>query len=340
LKVSLGSGVALALRFLAAAVVLALAILTAPPSAGAQQPTKVFRIGLLIPASSKATPAPFIKALLQRLEELGYAEGRNLVIERRFSEERPERFPELAIELARLQPDLIVAVSTPAALAAKQATSSIPVVMVYVGDPVGTGLVPGLARPGANLTGVSDMATDLSAKRLELLREAVNRLSRVGVLWNSADSGMVLRAKEIQRAGQVLGVTVEPWSVRHPGEFDTAFATIGAKPPDALFVVAEILTVTYRKRVLDFAAARRPPAMYEFGLFARDGGFMAYGPDLFDSFRSGADYADKVLKGAKPADLPVEQPSRVTLTVNLKNAKLMGLTIPQSVLIRADEIIQ
>jgi putative ABC transport system substrate-binding protein len=277
---------------------------------------------------------------LQRLEVLGYSEGRNLVIERRFSEERPEHFPALALDLAKTKPDVIVAVSTPAALAAKQATQTIPVVMIYVGDPVGTGLVSALGRPGGNVTGVSDMATDLSAKRVELLREAVPRLSRLAVLWNSADPGMALRAREIERAAGILGLTMEPWSVRTPTEFDTAFASIEKKPPDAAIVVAEILTVTYRKRLLDFAATRRIPAMYEFGLFATDGGLMAYGPDLLDGFRRGADYVDKLLKGTKPSDIPVEQPAKVALVVNLKTAKTLGLAIPQSILIRADEVIQ
>jgi len=319
---------------------LLLVLLGASTTVCAQQIPRMLRLGLLIPASSQAPPLPSVKAFLQRLEELGYAEGRNLVIERRFSEERPERFPELAADLAQSKADVIVAVSTPAALAAKQATQTIPVVMIYVGDPVGTGLVSTLGRPGGNLTGVSDMATDLSAKRVELLREAVPRLSRLAVLWNSADPGMVLRAREIERAARVLGLTMEPWSVRSPAEFDTAFASIAKKPPDAVFVVAEILTVTYRKRLLDFVATNQLPAMYEFGLFAKDGGLMAYGPDLLDGFRRGADYVDKLLKGAKPLDIPVEQPAKVGLVVNLKTAKALGLTIPQSILIRADEVIR
>jgi putative ABC transport system substrate-binding protein len=315
-------------------------IVCGPTTSDAQQPAPEFRIGLLVPASSQAPPLPTIKAFLQRLEALGYSEGRNLVIERRFSEERPEHFPVLALDLAKTKPDVIVAVSTPAALAAKQATQTIPVVMIYVGDPVGTGLVSALGRPGGNVTGVSDMATDLSAKRVELLREAVPRLSRLAVLWNSADPGMALRAREIERAARVLGLTMDAWSVRTPAEFDTAFASIVKKPPDAAIVVAEILTVTYRKRLLDFASTHRIPAMYEFGLFAKDGGLMAYGPDLLDGFRRGADYVDRLLKGAKPSDIPVEQPAKVALVVNLKTANALGLAIPQSILIRADEVIQ
>ncbi len=322
---------------LAAALV---AIAAVAAEVNAQDAARVYRLGLLIPASSQAPPLPSVKAFLQRLEELGYSENRELAIERYFSEERPERFPELAAALVQSKPDVIVAVSTPAALAAQRATQSIPIIMVYVGDPVGVGLVSNLARPGGNVTGVSDMATDLSGKRVELLREAVPRLSRLAVLWNSADPGMALRAREIERAARILGLTTEPWSVRSPAEFDTAFAAIAKKPPDAVLVVAEILTVTHRRRVLDFAAANRIPAMYEFGLFAKDGGLMAYGPDLLGVFRRGADYVDKLLKGARPSDIPVEQPSKVGLVVNLRTAKALGLTLPQSVLIRADEVIQ
>lgn len=190
------------------------------------------------------------------------------------------------------------------------------------------------------MTGVSDRATDLSAKRVELRREAVPRLSRLAVLRNSADPGMALRAREIERAAQLLGVAMEPWGVRAPSECDPTVASIAKKPPEAMLVVAEILTVTYRKRLLDFAATHRIPAMYGFGLFARDGGLMAYGPDLLDVFRRGADYVDRVLRGTKPPDIPVEQPSKVGLVVNAKTAKVLGFTIPQSVLIRADEVIE
>ena len=320
--------------------IVALAGLAVSVPANGQEAARVPRIGLLIPASSNAAPAPTLTTFLQGLTDLGYTEGQTILIERRYSEERPERFPELAAGLARLKVDLIVAVSTPAAIGAKQATQSIPIVLIYVGDPVGVGLVQSLGRPGGNITGVSDMATDLSAKRLELLKQAVPKLSRLGVLWNSGDPGMVLRFKEIERAAQILGVTLEPWAVRHPGELDGAFAAIARRPPDALFVVAEILTVTYRRRVLDFAASNRLPAVYEFGLFARDGGLIGYGPSLLDSFRRGADYVDRILKGARPADLPVEQPSKLELVINLKTARALGLTIPQAVLIRADEAIQ
>jgi putative ABC transport system substrate-binding protein len=281
-------------------------------------------------------PSATLDLLLQGLRDLGYAEGQNLAIEWRYSEGKVERFADLAAELVRLQVDVIVTMSTPAALAAKQATQTIPIVMVYVADPVGTGLVASLARPGGNLTGVSDMATALSAKRLELLKEAVPTLSRVAVLWNAADPGMVLRFREIEAAARVLGVTVQSHEVHSPQDFERAFTAMTREHPDALFVVAEVLTLSHRCQVLDFAAQNRLPAMYEFGVFAREGGLMAYGPKLTDSFQRGAYYVDRILKGTKPADLPVEQPMHFELVVNFKAAEALGLTIPPHLLVLAD----
>jgi putative ABC transport system substrate-binding protein len=304
------------------------------PPGTAQRPAKVYRIGVLAPGCPP--PSPTVDSFLQGLRDLGYVEGQNLAIEWRYSEGKAERFSDLATELADLKVDLIVAVSTPAALAAKHATSTIPIVMVYVADPVGTGLVAGLGRPGGNLTGVSDMATDLSAKRLELLKEAVPSLSRVAVLWNSADPGMVLRFREIETAARALGVTLQSLEVRASDELERAFTAMTQERPDGLFVVAEVLTLTHRCRVLDFAAKNRLPAMYEFGVFARDGGLMAYGPKLTDSFQRGAYYVDKIVKGTKPTDLPVEQPMNFELVINLKTSEALGLTIPPHLLVLAD----
>jgi putative tryptophan/tyrosine transport system substrate-binding protein len=295
---------------------------------------KVPRIGILAPGC--APPSPILEVFLQGLRTRGYVEGQTLAIEWRYAEGRAERFAELAAELVRLPVDLIVAVSTPAALAAKQATATIPVVMVYVADPIGTGLVTSLARPGGNLTGVSDMATDLSAKRLELLKEAVPSLSRVAVLWNAADPGMVLRFREIEAAARALGMTLHSYEVRGPEAFEPAFAAMTRERPEALFVVAEVLTLTHRCRILDFAAQHRLPAMYEFGLFVREGGLMAYGPKLTDTFERGAYYVDKLVKGGKPADLPVEQPISFELVVNLKTAEALGLALTPSLLLQAD----
>jgi putative ABC transport system substrate-binding protein len=301
---------------------------------GAQPPAKIPRIGVLSPGCHP--PSSVLDALLQALRDRGYIEDQNVAIEWRYSEGRADRFSELAAELVRLQVDLIVTVSTPAALAAKQATQTIPVVMVYVADPVGAGLVASVARPGTNITGVTDMAVELSGKRLALLKEAVPTLSRVAVLWNAADQGMVLRFREIDKSARALGLKLQSHEVRRPEDFERAFTAITRQRPDALFVVAEVLTLTHRCRVLDFAARRRLPAMYEFGVFARDGGLMAYGPKLTETFHRGAYYVDSILKGKKPAELPVEYPTQLELVVNPETAKALGLTFPKAIVAQAD----
>ncbi len=301
---------------------------------GAPLPADVFRIGVLSPGCSP--PAPLFRTLLQGLRDLGYTEGENVSIEWRYSKGKSEDFANLAAELAHMDVDVIVAMSTPAALAAKRATRTTPIVMLYVADPKGTGLVASLAQPGGNITGVSDMATDLSAKRLALLKEVVPTLSRVAVIWNASDPGMALRFKEIQSAAQMQGVTLQSVEVRHPGDFEDAFAKLTREPPDALVLVAEVLTIRHRCRVLKFAEKNRLPAIYEFGLFARDGGLMAYGPKLTESFERGAYYVDKILKGMNPMDLPVEQPKSFELHVNLTTAEALGLVISPSILMQAD----
>jgi putative ABC transport system substrate-binding protein len=300
----------------------------------AQSPAKISRIGVLSPGCYP--PSFVVDTFLQGLRDLGYVEGENFAIEWRYSEGRADRFPDLAAELVRRQVDVIVSVSTPAALAAKQATQTIPIVMVYVADPVGTGLVASIAQPGANITGVTDMAVELSGKRLALLKEAVPRLSRVAVLWNVADQGMVLRFREIEKSARALGLKLDSHEVRRPEDFERAFTAIARQRPDALFVVAEVLTLTHRCRVLDFAARHRLPAMYEFGVFARDGGFMAYGPKLTETFQRGAYYVDSILKGKKPAELPVEYPRQIELVINPQTAKTLGLSVPTTILTQAD----
>jgi putative tryptophan/tyrosine transport system substrate-binding protein len=315
--------------------------LAATSPAFAQAPAKVFRIGTLVPGSRP--PGADWKqrwAFLQGLRELGWVEGQNIAIEDRWADAKTERLPALAAELVRMKVDLILTLSWPAAVAAKQATSTIPIVIVAAGDPVGTGLVVSLAHPGGNITGLGDLATELSAKRLELLKEAVPTLSRVAVLWNSADGGMTLRFRQIQVAAVKLGVTVRPLGIQEPGDFEQAFAAMAQERPDALFVIADPLVTSNRKRILDFTAQNRLPAMYEFKSYADDGGLIAYGPSMPDMLRRGAAYVDKILKGARPSDLPVEQPTRFELVVNLKTAKALGLTIPQSILLRADDVIQ
>ena len=311
----------------------------APISAGAQQPTKVWRIGYLHGAARTPDGAP-PAALRQALQALGYVEGKDVTYVGRWAEAKRERLPGLAAELVDLKVDLIVTRGGPAAQAARQATTTIPIVISGAGDAVGTGLISSLAHPGGNITGISDQAAELSAKRLELLKDAVPKASRIAVLWNADDLAMTLRYREVERAARILRVTVQPLGVREPEDFDTAFAAMIRNRPDAFFLVTDALTTLNRKRIIDFAAAHRIPAMYEFDFLVRDGGLMSYGWDLDDNLRRAAVYVDKILKGAKPGDLPVEQPTRFYLLINLKTAKALGLTIPPSLLQRADEVIQ
>jgi putative tryptophan/tyrosine transport system substrate-binding protein len=314
-------------------------LLAAPLMAEAQQAGKVWRIGYLHGGARTPDGAP-PAALRQALQDLGYAEGKNVTYVGRWAEAKQERLPGLAADLVGLKVDLIVTRGGPAAAAARQATTTIPIVIAGVGDAVGTGLISSLARPGGNITGTTDQAAELSAKRLELLKDAVPKASRIAVLWNADDLSMTLRFREVERAARILHVTVQPLGVREPEDFDAAFSAMTRERPDALFLVTDALTTLNRKRIIDFAAAHRIPAMYEFDFLARDGGLMSYGPDLDDNLRRAAVYVDKILKGAKPGDLPVEQPTRYYLLVNLKTAKALGLTIPQSLLGRADEVIQ
>jgi putative tryptophan/tyrosine transport system substrate-binding protein len=305
----------------------------------AQQAGKVWRIGYLASGARPSDGAP-PAALRQALQELGYLDGTSISYVGRWAEVKKDRLPGLAAEMVGLKVDLIVAFGAPAAEAAKEATSTIPIVVVNAGDPVGIGLIASLARPGGNVSGISDQATELSPKRLELLKEAMPNASNIAVLWNAGDRAMTLRYREIEKAARKLGVTIRPLGVREPDDFDVAFTAMTREHPDALLLITDALTNLNRGRILDFAAAHRVPAMYEFGSLVREGGLMSYGPDLGDSFRRAAVYVDRILKGAKPSELPVEQPNRYYLLVNLKTAKALGLTIPQSLLLRADEVIQ
>jgi putative ABC transport system substrate-binding protein len=313
--------------------------LARPLDAVAQQTGKVWRIGFLASGARPSDGAP-PATLRQALQELGYSDAKNVTYVGRWAEARREGLPTLAAELVALKVDLIITFGSPAASAAKEASSTIPIVMALSGDPEGVGLVTSLARPGGNVTGVTDNATALSAKRLELLKEAVPTAARIAVLWNARDQAMTLRYREIDRAAHVLGVSVQPLGVREPDDFDHAFAAMDRERPDALFMVTDSLTNLNRKRVLDFAEMRRIPAMYEYAPLVRDGGLISYGPSFDDMFQRAAIYVDKILKGAKPSELPVEQPTRYYLVVNLKTAKALGLKIPQPLLLRADEVIQ
>ena len=312
-------------------------------SVEAQQPLKVPRIGWLAPAfppSSSGLSNPNIEGFLQGLKELGYVEGKNIVIEYRWADGKRERLSDLAAELVTLKVDVIVARNTPATLAAQRATTTIPIVMVGPGDPVRLGLVASLARPGGNITGLSLLATELTGKRLELLKEAFPKIARVAMLWNSGDSAMTLRVKEAETSAQALGVTLQRVGVQDPNDFERAFSTMSSQAADALLVTLDTFTALHQKRILEFAAKYRLPAMYERIDFVEAGGLMTYGPSLSEIFRRAAVFVDKILKGAKPADLPVEQPTKFEFVINLKTAKQIGLTIPPNVLVRADRVIR
>ncbi|MBI4562226.1 MAG: ABC transporter substrate-binding protein [Candidatus Rokubacteria bacterium] len=320
-------------------VALAVGLVVAPPTVNARQAARVHRIGVLLPG--RPEPSPSLDSFRQALRELGYVEGQNLAIEYRWAEGRSDRLADLAAELARLPVDVIITSTAPAIQAARQATSTIPIVMATVGDPVVTGLVASLARPGGNITGLSLIAPELAGKRLELLKETVPKLSRLALLWNSASLAMRHTFREAQVAARTLGVGLQSLEVQgDPEDFERAFAAIPRERPDALFVTLDPFTSLHRKRIAELAAKHRLPAMYELRAFVDAGGLMSYGPSVPDLWRRAGSYVDKILRGAKPADLPVEQPTRFELVINLKTAKSLGLTIPQSVMIRADHVIQ
>ena len=315
------------------------ALLAAPLAVKAQQVGKVYRIGFL-GNSTAALEANLVGPFREGLRELGYVEGRNVQIEYRWAEGKYERFPELVAELLALKVDVLVTAGTPAALAIKRATTTIPLVMVAVGDPVGTGLVASLARPGGSMTGLTSIAPDLEGKRLELLRAAVPKLSRVSVIWNPANPFHVTAEKEARSAAQVLQMKVHSVGVRTAQELDPAFVAIVKERPGAFIVLADRIFLHNRGRIVDFAVRNRLPAVYAYRELVEAGGLMSFGPNYADMHRRAATFVDKILKGAKPADLPVEQPTKFELLINLKTAKALGLTIPPSVLLRAEEIIQ
>jgi len=274
------------------------------------------------------------------LRDLGYAEGRDLAIEPRFAEGRLDRVAELAADLVRLEVAVIVAGGDAVIHAARDATRTIPIVMAVSGDPVGTGLVASLARPGGNVTGLTGISPEVSGKRLDLLKQAVPGASRVAVLWNAADPYKALDFRETEVAARALGARLYSLEVRGPGDFDGAFETASRERPDALIVFADPLTLTRRTRIVGFATQRGLPSMYELREFVDIGGLVAYGPSLNDLFRRSASYVDKILKGTKPAEMPVERPTRFDFVINLKTARALGLTIPPSVLTQATEVIE
>ena len=315
---------------------LALSLLAVPLAADAQRP-EVPRIGVL---ASFAPADPRVEALKQGLRNLGRLEGQNVELEYRYANNKVERLPQLAAELVRLKVDLIVTGGEAGIRAARDATGTIPIVMANSSDPVGTGLIASLARPGGNITGLSLLNPDLGGKRLALLKETVPKVSRVAVLWNPTNAAKPLELKSTQVAAEALGVRVTSVEVREPTDFAPAFAAIGKARSNALITFADPLTLAHRRQIGEFALKNRLPTIAELREFAEAGGLVTYGANLLDLYRRAATYVDKILKGAKPADLPVEQPTKFELVINLKTAKALGLTISQSVLIRADEVIQ
>ncbi len=305
----------------------------------AQSPSKVYRVGSLNHTAPVADDSPFGAPLIRGLARRGYALDRNLAFERRGAEGHADRLPQLVAELVASKVDVIVTFGYPSTLAAKQGTT-LPVVAFSAGDPVGTGLVDSLARPGGHLTGVSDVSAEVTPKRLELLKEFAPSLRRVAVLWNADDLAMTLRYVASEAGARALGVSVQPLGVRASDDFDRAFGAMNRDLPDAILMVSDPLTNLNRKRVFEFAEAHRLPAIYEYDFIARAGGMMSYGPDLDESLDRVAALVDRILKGAKPAELPFEQPTRFRFVLNLKTAKSLDLTVPPTLLSFADEVIE
>jgi len=312
----------------------------APLAAGAQPNGKVYRIGFIQTAPRKEI-GHLIKALDDGLRELGYVEGRNVVFERRFADGKQERLAALAVELVKLKVDIIVTGSNPVIAAVRQATATIPIVMAVSRDPVGSGFIASLARPGGNITGLAnDPAPEIIGKNLELLKEVVPRVSRVAFLWNPVPKGAVLYKNAVESAARNLGVTFQSVEVRGENEFEAAFAAMVRERVNGLVVTSDPFLFGFRSRLVLLAAKHRLPAVYVPREFAEAGGLMSYGGNIADQFRRAAVYVDKILKGAKPADLPVEQPTQFELVINLKTAKALGLTISRDFQLLADAVVE
>jgi ABC-type uncharacterized transport system substrate-binding protein len=319
-------------------VTLTLSLLGMPLAAVAQPPTHVYRIGYLLGGTREQEP--YLEAFLEAMGTLGYVEGQNLVMEYRAAEGQYERLPALAAELVRLKVDVLLVVITPAALAAKDATTTIPIVMAGVGDPVESGLVASLARPGGNVTGLASLAPELVGKQLEFLKDLLPTVSRVAVLWNPTNPAHALIVREADAAAPRLGVQLHLQEARGPEAFDRAFAAMTRAHAGALLVLGDPRFFDHRRRLAELAATSRLPTMHNIRPFVEAGGLMAYGPSTSDLRRRAAVYVDKILKGAKPADLPVEQPTKFELIINLKTAEALGLTMPPTLLFQADEVIR
>jgi putative ABC transport system substrate-binding protein len=318
--------------------VLLLACAFALPGVALAQSDKIYRVGLVVvgPADSGILAPGMVGNFTKR----GYVVDKNIVFERRAAQGKMDRLPGLIDELVAAHVDVIITLGYPAALAAKERAGSIPVIVTQSGDPVATHLVESLAHPGGNITGISEIAPELSAKRLALLKEAVPNVHSVAVLWNADDLGMTLRYQAASAEAKRLGLSIVPLGVHAPDDFDTAFSEMSKTPPDAIMMVTDVLTNLNRKRVMQYADEHKLPAVFEFAFLVHDGGLMSYGPDVDEIYDRAAGLADRILKGAKPADLPLELPTRFQFAVNLKTAKAIGLKVPEAILLQADDVIE
>ena len=314
-------------------------VLIAPHAVEAQQARKVYRIGFL-GSSSASTYAGVIEGLRHGLRDLGWVEGQNLTMEFQWAEDKLDRLPDLAARLVRSEADVLMTQGTPAAIAAKNATRTLPIVFVQVGDPVGSGLVASLSRPGGNMTGLTISAIELGAKRLQLLKEAAPALSRVAVLWNPAFRPHAQELNELKTAAPSLQIDLLPVEFREPGDFEGGFAAMRQGRAGGLLIMGHPMSFNHATRLAALAVKDRLPAISLYREFVQAGGLMAYGTSISHVYRYAAMHIDKILKGAKPADLPVEQPTKFELVINLKTAKALGLTIPPSLLARADQVIE
>ena len=311
-----------------------------PLSARAQQPRKIYRVGLLVSGPPMGAADKRRQTFLSALAAHGFVDGQNLGFVPRAADARPERLDGHAAELKAANEDVIVTFGYPAALAAKKSTRDIPIVISAAGDPVATGLVDGVARPGGNITGVTELSTELSAKRLEILRDAVPTLTRVAMLWNADDLGMTLRYRAAEDAASLLGIKVQTLGVREPDDFEHAFAEMTRERPDAILMVSDALTMLNRRRVVEFANTNRLPTIFETDAPVRDGGLMSYGPKESAIGERTADFVARVLRGARPADMPLELPTHFEFVVNLKTAQALGISLPPTLIARAAEVIE
>ena len=309
------------------------------PRAGAAQSGRTYRVGVINKGTPMGDASPFGPPLIRGLARHGYRQGSNLVIELRAAEGQTERLPLLVDELMRSGIDVVIAFGHPTTLVVRQ-RATVPIVIVNAGDPVAGGLVDSLARPNSSLTGISDVSLELTPKRMAILREFAPALRRIAVLWNADDLGMTLRYQAAESGAAALGVSVQALALRDMRDFERAFAAMDRDRPDAILMVADALTSRNRKPVIDYASSRGLPAIYEHEYFVRDGGLVSYGPDLDEMFERVASLVDRILKGAKPSQLPFEQPTRFRMAINLKTAKALGMEIPASLIASADEVIE